>query len=392
MPWSKGGDTGATHPALLAADDARDERALNEVAGFVLRAYLQSAGHMTDYVLDEGTARLLGRSRTDWLVRRATRAGLLERVPGRSRCWKLLEDPEFVHLRLRADVERERRRKRDNANEALTVQVRLRDGDECRYCGSVVNWRDRKGGRGGTYDHNPPVQPGQATTVGGLFVSCQRCNGTRGALADPDGLLPLRPQPMEPYFTALSVAYLGERGHVVRPGAPRPGEQQEQQPAPSARPRTQRAPEQQEQQAAPSATGAAGGEAGAAASAQRPTPHPASPGAAGAAGSAQRPPVARDHHGDADPATGPPGPAQGPPAWAVDGPDPGGRPAGPADLRHSARDGSGRDGLEVPPPSRRLPSPTHPAPTSAQPPPDSRPRARRRGGRGRGSKRTSEET
>ena len=41
---------------------------------------------------------------------------------------------------------------------SIIVPVRWRDGDACRYCGKVVNWADRKGGKGGTYDHRMPGQ------------------------------------------------------------------------------------------------------------------------------------------------------------------------------------------------------------------------------------------
>lgn len=70
MPWTKSGDNAATHPRLMRVDSdaAAEDWSLNEVAGFVLRAYFQSAGHMTDYHLDYGMAKLLGNGRHEQLI------------------------------------------------------------------------------------------------------------------------------------------------------------------------------------------------------------------------------------------------------------------------------------------------------------------------------------
>jgi len=329
VPWSKGGDNAATHPALLAAGAHGDERTLNEVSGFVLRCYLQSAGHMTDYVVDEGTAMLLGQTRWQELVRVAVRAGLMTKVRGR-RAWKLLEDPEFVHLRLRADVLWQRQRERDIANPAIVVPVRVRDGDCCRYCSKPVVWKGvRRGNIRGTYDHR---EPGKAATVGTLVVACGECNSTRGDDPDADQLLPLRPAPLEPYYSADTVEWLAGKGIYVTPG--------------------------------PQPAGAAGA-AGAAASAQRALADTAGA-VAGAAGSAQRPaPTAAA-------GAAPEGAQRAAP-----------RSADPAGQESQARDGSGRDGTG--PPTSHLP--TSPAPPTNP----SSSRARRRGGRGRGARRTSHE-
>lgn len=206
MPWTKSGDNAATHPRLMRVDSdaAAEDWSLNEVAGFILRAYFQSAGHMTDYHLDYGMAKLLGNGRHEDLIALAERAGLLTLVSGRgrSRQWRLLEDPEFVHLMLRAEVEWNRQRDRDRRNDDLTIPVRRRDGDACRYCDQIVSWSARRGARAGTYDH---LEPGHPATVDTYVVCCNKCNSTRKV--DPDALT-LTPPPAVPAYSPATVRHL----------------------------------------------------------------------------------------------------------------------------------------------------------------------------------------
>ena len=82
MPWTRTGDNAATYPRLMQVAGGRgaDERTVNEVAGWLFRCAFQSAAHMTDYVIDAGTAWMLGGARTDDLVRLAVKTGLLAKV------------------------------------------------------------------------------------------------------------------------------------------------------------------------------------------------------------------------------------------------------------------------------------------------------------------------
>lgn len=230
MPWLRGGDNAATHPIVMrvvsvvrAGSGRAAERdvAVNEVFGFVVRCALQAAGHTTDYVIDEGTALMIGGARTDRLLEIATRAGYLKRQRrGGVTSWLLVDEPDFLHMRTKAELEHEKQRKIDNSNPALTVPVRLRDGDECRYCGILVNWRVRKGGRGGTYDHRE-----RPATISTLVVACNACNA--GRLDDPEADLryPLREAPTEPRYGPDTAAFLENHGHRVtvtedgRPGS-----------------------------------------------------------------------------------------------------------------------------------------------------------------------------
>lgn len=68
-----------------------------------------------------------------------------------------------------------------NHDDELREAIRERDGDQCRYCRRTVNWRDRRGPGGGTYDHVVPVSQGGADDLANIVVSCKRCNSAKGA-------------------------------------------------------------------------------------------------------------------------------------------------------------------------------------------------------------------
>ena len=238
MPWLRAGDNAATHPIVMRVASfvmrARDEVperdiAVNEVFGFTVRCALESAGHTTDYLIEEGTAWMIGGPRTDRLIELAKRAGYLsqQKVAGRT-VYRLVDDPEFLHMRLKAEIDWEKQQRADSSNPALTVPVRRRDGDACRYCAKVVNFRARKGKLAGTYDHRTAGQP--AKTPDDLVVACGACNAGRRDYDDADERYPLLPAPTDPYYTDSTAAFLASHGVTVtpssitlRPGAPAPG-------------------------------------------------------------------------------------------------------------------------------------------------------------------------
>lgn len=237
MPWLKAGDNAATHPIVMRAG-VGDPRAVNEVFGFATRCALHSAAHTTDYFIDEAVTYMFGMTETERLVKAAIKAGYFKRArkdghPG----YLLVDDPDFLHIRLRAEIEWERQQKADSANPALTVPVRLRDGDACRYCGVVVFWRARKGARRGTYDHRIP---GQAATIDTLVVACGGCNAGRRDNPEADSRYPLKPEPREPYYSEQTAAFLADHNIRVTPRNARPGDQPDpvhRDRAPSATPR-----------------------------------------------------------------------------------------------------------------------------------------------------------
>ncbi|MEU8264929.1 hypothetical protein AB0C02_30485 [Micromonospora sp. NPDC048999] len=252
MPWAKFSDTSAMHPVVLAPAALTDWQPprwtqtdlVNLLAGFFTRLAVQSAGYTTDYVVLAGTVATTGGDNWQHWVDLAVRVGYLipiDPIDGQS-AWRLIDDStHLAHIRLKDELDWERQRRADNGNPVLTVPVRLRDGDACRYCGVVVNWGDQKGGRGATYDH---CRPGQAATgPDDLRVACRACNARRKDHPDADDWCPPRPAPAEPYYSARTVTWLAEHGHQVRRGRiPRPATQAAPAPTATPRPGTQPAP------------------------------------------------------------------------------------------------------------------------------------------------------
>lgn len=72
----------------------------------------------------------------------------------------------------------------------LIKAVRARDGDFCRYCGKRVNWNDRKGVDGGTYDH---VDPDGDNTLENIVVACRSCNSKKKGRTPEQAGMPLLP-------------------------------------------------------------------------------------------------------------------------------------------------------------------------------------------------------
>jgi len=219
VPWTRSGDNAATYPAMMsiAGDPAADERTVNEVFGWVMRCAFQSAAHLTDYAIDAGTAHMLGGSRTVELIRLCVDAGVLTPTTTSRghQAWTLLQDPEFIHIRLREEIEWERQQRNDTRDPALAVPVRRRDGDNCRWCGVLVQWRGKKTNRTATLDH---LEPGKAGTVATLAVACLGCNSARKnnpeLWADNHTL---RAEPTAPRYGKWTAKFLSDNGWPTEP-------------------------------------------------------------------------------------------------------------------------------------------------------------------------------
>lgn len=226
MPWLKEGDAAANHPIVLSAlemEDA-DDRILNECFGWVNRCATQSAAYEKDYIITIGTARQMAGSLTRYhaLVKAAKFCGYLTdteiTVDGEVRqAFKLVEDNDLFHMILKDERAWTNQRKKDQRNPELTVPVRHRDGDACRYCGKTVNWSDRVSGRAGSYDH---TSPGRKATVDTYVVCCKACNGRRAD--DPDSTWETLPAPTEPLYGPQTVEFLANHDVIVTPTYSRP--------------------------------------------------------------------------------------------------------------------------------------------------------------------------
>ena len=213
MPWLRVGDTAASHPVVLRAWSLpeADARLKNELFGFVAMCAAMSAAFKTDYVVEMGTVvAVAGFERGRVLADAAVACGYFSVVEGEQgqTLYRIIDDPELFHMRLKDEIEWENRQRNDTRNKNLTVPVRARDGDACRWCGRVVYWGDQKSLRGATYDH---VDAGRAAeSVNDLVVSCRGCNSARkNNEAWGKALLP---EPKKPYYAQKTVDFLAENG------------------------------------------------------------------------------------------------------------------------------------------------------------------------------------
>lgn len=214
MSWVRHGDESDTDPRLMAVMGlpGADNRSPNEVHGFISRCAAYSAKHKTDYVVDLGAAVLYGNGNHDQLIALSVGAGLMEwfEVDG-VRKLRIVEDPDYIHIRSKADSEWDNQRSRDNTDPNLKGPVLLRDGDQCRWCGKEVVWPGKASNRKGTLDH---LRPGEAGTVATLVVACMSCNSARqdddtGSWDQYHHLLPV---PVQPRYGRWTTKYLQERG------------------------------------------------------------------------------------------------------------------------------------------------------------------------------------
>lgn len=225
MSWAKLGDKAATFPKALNAPHFSQGRvSVNELFGFVLRCGFESAAHRTDYIVEFGVAMMMGGPNYQELLDVAEKCGLLEQLESDGApSWKIIEDPDFLHLITKAEQEWMNQQKRDSRDTKLTSAVRLRDGDSCRYCLKIVYFgADRKSARAGSYtrtgtmDH---VIAGQEATYETFVVACGECNSKK---RDNDDALELQPAPAEPFYSESTALWLAKHGHHVTPSAKHP--------------------------------------------------------------------------------------------------------------------------------------------------------------------------
>lgn len=224
MAWIKVGDNAYTHPKLVACASVAGapESAVREMFGWFLACSCYSASHYTDYRVDLYIARKEGGAASGWLIEAAQRTGLVKvREDDGITYLELVQDPEFVGIILKAEKDWNRQQQADTRNPALAVPVRLRDGDQCRYCSTVVSWMGKISPRRACFDHRDPTQG--ARTPEDLVVACFHCNSSRrehGAEWDRDH--PLLPAPVAPIYGVSTAKFLTENGHPMEPNVSDP--------------------------------------------------------------------------------------------------------------------------------------------------------------------------
>lgn len=73
--------------------------------------------------------------------------------------------------------------------------VKSRDGSDCRYCGMIVSWVDKRSPGGATYDH---VDPAAGTVVENVVIACRGCNSKKGERTPEQAGMVLLPPPDRP--------------------------------------------------------------------------------------------------------------------------------------------------------------------------------------------------
>ncbi|CAB0745394.1 hypothetical protein FRC0086_02359 [Corynebacterium diphtheriae] len=206
MAWSRVGDNIATHPLMsrLLTSCEFDHSLKNEAFGALVQLTTVSAAHLTDYIIEYGLMAQIAPGREKQLIDVLVDAGMLFRdeVNGR-KVLRIVDDNELLHNRSRDEVEIDRRRAADKRNPALIPAVRYRDGDQCRWCGKTVDWRDRKGGRAATIDS---LNEHRNSTVDTLVVACKTCNSKRGA-GEELRLMPI-PTREKVYYTDHTIDWI----------------------------------------------------------------------------------------------------------------------------------------------------------------------------------------
>jgi 5-methylcytosine-specific restriction endonuclease McrA len=174
-------------------------RLTSEAFRLYMRAVFYAFRCRTDGFVDEAMLRELATLRR-WrrLVDDLRDAALIHEVSGGYEIHDYL-DHQPTKQEVAEIVEKHNRRQRQWArakalerNRTLRRLIRKRDGDHCRYCGVSVNWRDRRGTEGATYDH---VDPDGDNSLENLVVACRGCNAAKQDYPLETCGLVLRPPP-----------------------------------------------------------------------------------------------------------------------------------------------------------------------------------------------------
>ena len=209
-----------------------DHALKNEAFGLYVSLASVSACHLTDYVVEPGLVSQFAPGREKDLLDVLRSGGLITNVQVKEKSddghetaarwlYKLTNDPDFVHMRLKKEVEIDRNRKKDSRNPDVYIPVRVRDGDQCRWCGKSVNFADHRSARGGTIDS---LNSHENSTVDNLVVACRACNAGREQAPDE---YTLRPAPSQPWYLDSTVRWVNTHKWAIANGVHITGDQQE---------------------------------------------------------------------------------------------------------------------------------------------------------------------
>jgi 5-methylcytosine-specific restriction endonuclease McrA len=167
MPWARIDENAGDHPKIASLSDGAFRL---WVTGLLYCQRFLTDGFITSVALRGLRAHSAKR------VTELVEVGLWELADGGVRVHDYLQwNDSRAHILENRDWGK--RRREMYSDPALLASIRQRDGDCCRYCGKVVNWRDRRGPDGGTYDHVVARGP---NTYDNVVVACRGCNASKG--------------------------------------------------------------------------------------------------------------------------------------------------------------------------------------------------------------------
>jgi hypothetical protein len=174
--WAKLDDALLDHRKLLEAGRAfgRDGRA--KALGFYAAGLLYANKHLTDGYLSRAVVEELR------FFEKPIKAATVMVQVG---LWDELEGGFLIHdyrdynptaEDVKAERDWDKRRKQLYSDHELVRAVRTRDENRCRYCGQLVDWRDRRSHVGGQFDHVIPRGPNSLENV---VIACRGCNSRK---------------------------------------------------------------------------------------------------------------------------------------------------------------------------------------------------------------------
>lgn len=208
--------------------------ALFDIASFCFCAQSENDGHVLTGDVQMIAAMVRVRSPAKY-VKELVQVGLWDVEPGGYNVHDFLEyNPSHAELIEKRRVANERSEMRADAS--LMGRIRARDNSACRYCGRQVNWKDRRGELGGTYDHVIPMSKGGPSTYGNVVVACRACNSKKrdktleeaGMVLQDIGNLPvnipitIQSSPPVPSGSPLSFSASGSGARVATGGPIKP--------------------------------------------------------------------------------------------------------------------------------------------------------------------------
>jgi hypothetical protein len=130
----------------------------------------------TDGAVSASMLRALGGSEKN--AEELIKVGLWERTEQGFQVHDYLDyQPSRAELAASRDIAKRRATLR--ADPQFMSRLKARDLDLCRYCGRGVNWSDRRGPIGGTYDHVVPISAGGSDDFTNIVIACRECNSAK---------------------------------------------------------------------------------------------------------------------------------------------------------------------------------------------------------------------